>query len=162
VRSFGWWRSRFIELSAALVIVSAVISLSGEVATRQRELLPADAWLTINEVYVPNFAIGANPEMIYDRVIHENFDGFWIVEAQTATPKGLWMTECSGNGVNEYDPTEVIPDNTVTWDWYSNGTCDLDKPGKYRLKTTYTMTRPGWPQKRIFSLSNVFTVVDRK
>lgn len=155
---FQWWKARAVETAVALFIVSAVISLSGTIADRQKELMPASAWLTINEIYVPDFEQGTNPNIIYDRVIHENFDGFWIVEVQKQTTNGLWATECSGNGVNEYDPEEVIPDNTVSWDWFINRKCRVE-PGKYRLKMTINMTRPNWPDKRLFSLSNQFYVL---
>lgn len=155
---FNWWKARAVETAVALFIVSAVISLSGTIADRQKELLPASAWFTVNEIYVPDFEVGALPDMIYDRVIHENFDGFWIVEVQKKTTNGMWATACSGNGVNEYDPEEVIPDNTVSWNWFIGRNCAVD-PGSYRLKMTINLTRPSWPDKRLFSLSNQFQVL---
>lgn len=141
----------------ALAIVAVVIQLSGEIADRQKELLPASSWLVVNEVYVPDFETGSCPNILYDRAIQENFDAFWIVEVQSTKNDSLWTTELSGSGVKEYDPAEVIPDNTVSWPWFTSTSCDV-RPGLYRLKTTYTMTRPGWPQKRIFVLSNEFRV----
>jgi len=159
MKSWSWWRSRLGETAVALVIVAVVVQLSGEIAERQKELLPASSWLVVNEVYVPDFEQGDYPNIIYDREIQENFDAFWIVEVQRTSDVGLWSTVCSGSGVNEYDPAEVIPDNTVSWVWFTNTECDMD-PGVHRLKTTYTMTRPGWPQKRLFVLSNEFNVLD--
>lgn len=157
---WAWWKARFIELAVALVVVTTVIQLSGEIANRQKELLPASAWFVVNEVYVPDFIEGEYPELIYNRTIRENFNGFWIVEIQSTQQAngGLWTTVCSGSGVNEYDPAEVIPDNTVDWFWLTNTECDME-PGVYRLKITYTMSRPGWPQKRLFVLSNTFRVL---
>lgn len=159
MKRLSWWRSRLVELSVAIIISVGVVQLSGEVADRQKELMPASAWFVINEVYVPDHPAGSDPNVIYDREIHENFDAFWIVESQRQTPNGLWTTVCTGDGVNEYDPSEVIPDNTVSWAWYTNTKC-ISPPGTYRLRTTYTMTRPGWPQKRVFSLSNEFQITD--
>jgi hypothetical protein len=144
-------------VAVALVIATVVVQLASEVSDRQKDLLPASAWLVVNEVYVPDFEEGKPPMVLYDREIHENFDAFWIVEVQRKTVGGLWSSVCSGNGVNEYDPAEVIPNNTVSWDWYINAKCEVP-PGTYRLKTTYTMTRPGWPQKRVFNTSNEFKV----
>lgn len=159
--TWAWWRSRLGETAAALVIVFVVIQLSAQLANRQKTLLPASAWFVVNEIYVPDFYPGEYPNVLYDRVIRENFDGFWIVEVQRDTSRsgGLWTTVCSGSGVNEYDPAEVIPDNTVSWAWFTNTECDMD-PGVHRLKATYTMTRIGWPQKRIFALSNEFRILD--
>lgn len=159
MKSVAWWRLRFMESAAAAVVVFVVIQLSVEVADRQKELLPASSWLVVNEVYVPDFPVGEFPQIIYDRDIRENFDAFWIVEVQKTVESGLWTTLCSGSGVNEYDPSEVIPDNKTTWVWFTNTECEME-PGEYRLKTTYTMTRLGWPRKRLFALSNQFHVTD--
>lgn len=161
MKRWDWWRARFAEGAVALVIATVVIQLAGEVSDRQKYLLPASAWFVVNEVYVPDFPVGEPPDILYDREIYENFDAFWIVEVQKQTPNGLWTTVCSGNGVNEYDPSEVIPGNTVSWPWFINADCMI-LPGTYRLKTTYTMTRPGWPQKRLFNLSNEFRVTARE
>lgn len=159
LKGWAWWRSRLVETASALVIAIGVIQLSGTVAERQKALLPAESWLTVNEVFVPNFAAGTDPEIIYDRTIHENFSAFWIAEVQHPNDNGLWTTVCTGNGVNEYDPSEVIPNNTVRLLWFTNGTCGKLRPGSYRIKTTYAMTRPGWPEKRLFVLSDTFRVV---
>lgn len=159
MKKWSWWRARFGELAVALVMVAVIVQLSGEIADRQKELLPASSWLVVNEVYVPDFEKGQYPDIIYDRIIQENFDAFWIVEVQQTSENGLWSTVCSGNGVNEYDPAEVIPGNTVSWLWFTNTECAME-PGTYRLKITYTMARPGWPQKRLFVLSNEFFVRD--
>jgi len=161
MKNWSFWRARLGEVAVALVIATGVIQVSREVTDRQKELLPASAWLVVNEVYVPDFPVGTEPMILYDREIRENFDAFWIVEAQRKTDAGLWTTTCSGNGVNEYDPEEVIPDNRVSWPWFMNAECTL-LPGEYRLKTTYVMTRPGWPQKRLFNLSNEFEVTARE
>lgn len=159
MKDWTFWRARIGETAIAMLIATVVVQLSGEVAERQKDLLPATSWMIVNEVYVPDFTVGDFPNVIYDREIHENFDAFWIVEVQRAADDGLWTTRCSGNGVNEYDPEETIPNNTVSWKWFTNADCELT-PGDHRLKTTYTMTRPGWPQKRLFVLSNVFSVLN--
>tara|TARA_Y100000593_G_scaffold83521_1_gene157494 strand:- start:18960 stop:19481 length:522 start_codon:yes stop_codon:yes gene_type:complete len=154
---FKFWKARFTELVIAVVMATAIISLAGQINEQQRDAVSPDAWLRINEVYVPDYPAGEPPMILYDRVIRENFTGFWIVEVQRKTKTGLWSTACSGNGVNEYDPAEVIENNRVTWEWYIGKPCIVDT-GVYRLKTTYDMTRPGWPAKRLFSLSNEFIV----
>lgn len=161
LKSFGWWRSRLFEVAAALLIAVTVIQLSGTVAERQKELLPAESWFVLNEVYIPDFEQGTNPSMIYDRVILENHDAFWIAEVQRPNASGLWSTVCTGDGVNEYDPSEIIPNNVTDFLWYMNGSCGNLPPGSYRVKTTRTMSRPGWPQKRLFDLSNTFRVLPK-
>lgn len=139
------------------MIVAAVIQISTKETLRQRDLLPAESWFVVNEVYVPDFRAGENPSLIYNRTIREDFTGFWIVEVQRKQPDGLWATACSGNGISEYDKTEVIPNNTVTWEWFIGRPCP-PTPGVHRLRVTYTMKRPGWPEKRLFTTSNEFRV----
>jgi hypothetical protein len=156
----GWWKRRLIELAIALTISSGVIHLGVAVSARQKELTPPNAWLAVREIYVPDFRVDEFPNLIYDREIRSNFHGYWIVEVQRQTVEGLWSTSCSGDGVNEYDPSEVIPNNTVSWSWFIGNDCSgLLEPGRHRLKVSYSMTRPGWPEKRITAFSNEFEVL---
>lgn len=157
MKSWSWWKSRIIELTVAVLMASAVIQVGEIVSDRQRESVAASSWMRVNEVYVPDFRAGESPTIIYDRTVLEQFEAFWIVEVQKKTDTGLWATVCSGSGVNSYDPTEIIENNTVTWDWYIGQPCRVE-PGRYRLRSTYTMSRPNWPAKRVFNLSNEFVV----
>lgn len=157
MKTWAWWRSRAAELAVALVMATVVIEVSRIVTDRQREAVPASAWMRVNEVYVPDFQTGGDPTLIYDRTVLEEFDGFWIVEVQRQTASGLWTTVCSGSGVNSYSPSEIIENNTVTWSWYVGTRCVVPE-GSYRLRTTYTLARSGWPPKRVFNLSNEFNV----
>ena len=155
--SLDWWKHRTVELVVALVISTGVVQVGGIVSWRQKELTPPNAWMTVREIYVPDFPADTRPDMIYDREIRENFNGYWIVEVQHKTDNGLWSTTCSGNGLNEYDPSEVIPNNTVSWPWFIGKDCAVE-PGTYRLKVSYSMTRPNWPEKRLQAISNEFKV----
>lgn len=157
----GWWRRRAIELAVALAVSTGVIHLGSAVSNRQKELTPPNAWLGVREIYVPDFKLGDWPSLIYDREIRENFNGYWIVEVQRQTSsEDLWTTECSGDGINEYDPSEIIPNNTVSWVWFVGTDCEsLMEPGLHRLKVSYSMTRPGWPEKRLTVFSNLFEVL---
>lgn len=157
VKPWVQWRTRLYELLAALVMVSAIISAGLFITQNQRSAVPASAWFRVNEVFVPDHRSGENPAMIYDRVIYEQFEGFWIVEAQMQVENGLWSNKCSGTGISQYDPGEVIQNNTTDLHWFMGKACDLD-PGVYRLRITWTMVRPDWPPKRLFVLSNPFTV----
>lgn len=153
-----WWKRRTLELAVALAVSSGVIQLASVVSWRQKELLPPNAWLAVREIYVPDFPADKRPDLIYDREIRANFNAYWIVELQRKTENGLWSTTCSGNGLNEYDPGEVIPGNTVTWPWFIGEDCKV-LPGVYRLKVSYSVSRPGWPEKRLTVLSNEFSVL---
>lgn len=155
---WGWWKRRIVELTMALVLTAAVIQIAGVISWRQKELMPPNAWMAIREIYVPDFEISTRPDLIYDREVRANFNAYWIVELQRQTENGLWSTTCSGNGLNEYDPSEVIPGNTVSWPWFVGKDC-LVAVGVYRFKVSYSMSRPGWPEKRLQALSNEFRVL---
>lgn len=155
----GWWKRRLVELAVALALSTGVVQIAGIVSWRQKELTPPNAWLAIREIYVPDFAMGETPDLIYDREIRANFNGYWIVEVQKKTEAGLWSTVCSGNGINEYDPSEVLPNNTVSWRWFIGEKCEALGVGVYRFRASFSMSRPGWPEKRLTALSNEFRVL---
>lgn len=152
-----WWKPRFFESLAALGMASFIIVISQAVAERQRELVPALSWFQVNEVFVPDHVQGQDPVLVYDRNVLEPFEGFVIVEVQEQASSGVWITTCSGSTIRDFNPREVIENNTVSWEWFIGNACEVE-PGQYRLRVTYTMTRPGWPAKRVFVLSNQFNV----
>lgn len=163
-RTWAWWRLRLIELSFALIVVYVVIQLAQAVGERQeallqrqKDLLPASAWFEVHEIYVPDHEVGSNPLLKYDRTIHESFTGFWIVEVQLVRPDGLFTNVCSGDGVNDYDLDEILENDEVTWEWMLDRPCAVPD-GQYRLRASYVMTRPDWPEKRVMAYSNVFRV----
>lgn len=158
MKTWSFWSRRLIELTAALALAFLVIQLSTAVGSRQKRLLPGTAWLVINEIYVPDHRQGENPLLIYDRLIREDFTGFWIVEVQRVQPDGLFQHECAGFGTSQYSTDEVIADNTVSWYWLIGRPCAVP-PGDYRLRISYTMKRPGWPEKEAIAFSNIFRVV---
>lgn len=155
--SWSFWFRRIVEITVALLLAFVVIQLSASVNDRQRGLLPASTWFVVNEIYVPDHGSGSNPLMIYDRVIRENFRGFWVVEVQSVNPNGLFQNVCSGFGTNDYDTSEIIVDDKVRWVWFVGRECAVPA-GDYRLRVSYTLKKPGWPEKEVWAVSNVFTV----
>ena len=151
------WKKFALELVAAVAMAAVIVTVAQLVADRQRALTPADSWFQVNEIFVPDFATGANPALVYDIVALEPFDSFRIVEVQRQTESGLWRTVCSGASVYAVDPRTVWPSDKATWDWLLAGSCAME-PARYRLRITYTMSRLGWPAKRAFALSNEFNV----
>jgi hypothetical protein len=150
-------RRRIGEIAASLVIVFAVVQLSEAIGDRSRSTVPASDWFVVNEIYVPDHEAGADPRMIYDRTIKEDFVGFWIAEVQRVKPGGLFQHECSGFGVVPYTTDDTIENDEVSWSWFMGRDCDVP-PGRYRIRATYTMKRPGWPEKETSATSNLFTV----
>lgn len=157
--SYHWWRNLTVEILVALFLTLLVIQISGMVSQRQKELLPASAWFEINDIFVPDHTIGSNPQIIYDRIIHEAFTGFWIVEVQRVGDDGLYRPVCSGSGVSRYELDETLDPSVVTWEWMIGRPC-LVPPGQYRLRVSYKLEQPGWPTKEAFATSNWFFVTD--
>lgn len=151
---------RLAEISVALVVVWLVIQISGFVQNARREMVSPSAWFEVREIFVPDHVEGSNPLLIYDRVIREEFRGFWVVEVQRREADGLTHMVCSGSGVNDYEPEDTIPDSRVAWDWFIGRPCIIP-PGPYRLRVSYDLTRIGWPVKTVVAISNNFYVLPR-
>lgn len=152
-----WVKLRLTEISVALLVVWLVIQISTFVHSTQRQLVNPSSWFEVREIHVPDHASGSNPQITYDRIILEPFRGFWVVEAQQRDDAGMIHSACSGSGVSDYDPEEIIPGGRVSWVWFVGRACTLP-PGEYRLRVSWDMTRPDWPVKQIVNFSNTFLV----
>lgn len=166
LKTWSFWRQRLLELALAALISMSVIQTTDRLSQRERDILPPSAWFTVNEVYVPDFTEGENPTLLYDRIIREEFRGFYVVEVQRQLEDGLWFAPCSGSGVRDYSPDDALPQsadapgNYVTWDWFINRAGEPCRPeaGVYRLRTSYELSRPNWPIKTTLNISNTFMV----
>lgn len=152
------WRYRVIEFAVALFIVACAIYITNNLQQRERASVAAATWFTVANIYVPDHKAGENPEMTYDRTIKEPFQGFWVVEVQRQAADGAFSLECSGSGVNDYEPQDYIPNNTVSWKWFIGKDCSEIPPGTYRLRASWVLRRPDWPEKSIVTYSNLFKV----
>lgn len=160
LRSVRWLASRSTELVIALVVVYIGIGLTEYRQAMKREAVPASDWFEITEIFVPDHAVGSNPDMIYGRTIHVAHRGFWVAEVQRVNPgghEGVFQNACTGSGVNEYEEDEVLIEQTVTWSWFFGRPCRVG-PGVYRVKLTRDMAIPGWPVKKTDDWSNTFRV----
>lgn len=151
-------RARMIELAIGVLLLHMIVSGLELRKEHQRDLLPPQAWFEVFSLYVPDHPQGANPVLLYDRTIRESFTGLWVVEVQRREPNGSFSNECSGSGVSEYEPRDVLPDNGVTWEWFLGRKCAVE-PGTYRLMAVYDMRKDGYPMKRYKATSNVFEVI---
>lgn len=136
----SWAKARLLELAISLVLFWAAVQIVEFIRTANKAAVAAAEWMVVREVFVPNHEIGSNPEIIYDRDVLVATRGFWIVEVQRRDADGLNFTECSGAGVNEYETTDAIPDDKVTWEWFIGRECAVG-PGTYRLRVSYDLTR---------------------
>lgn len=154
---FTWWRYRALELAVALLLSISVMYLIENISDRRKAAVAATNWFTINKIFVPNHAAGSNPIITYDRTIKIPFRGFWVIEVQRRADDGSFTLECSGSGINDYDPADYIPNNQVRWAWFMDR-CENVTPGAYRLRASWIMRKPSWPDKQLVAYSNVFNV----
>lgn len=152
-------KARLIEIAVAFFAATAIILLAQFAAERQRASTPASLWFQVNEIFVPDFVHGDRVAVVYDTVTLDTFESFRIVEVQRQSKAGVWSSVCAGATIEMKDPRIVIENKTVSWEWLVGSACDVP-PGEYRLRVTFAMSRPGWPAKRAFALSNVFIVKD--
>lgn len=143
------------QLIVALLLSVPLMILVDRFRQEQREIVPASAWFQVNSIYVPNFRSGDNPWITYDRTIKEPFKGFWVVEVQRRDPeRNAFVLECHGSGVNDYETGDYIPDNLVSWEWFVGNKCSDIPAGEYRLRVSWVMKRPNWPEKEIVAYSD--------
>lgn len=93
----------------------------------------AEDWMIVNKVYVPDFYVGEDPEIIYDRTVVKAFFGRWnvkIYDAETTIPV------CSSQGTNLYEPIDYPVG--VTLSWYLGKQCNL-KPGRYLMRSIWVV-----------------------
>lgn len=152
-----WWRNRLGELAVAIVIAIGIIYFSTLSIQQYRATVPPNAWIAINEVFVPDHAEGEDPKIIYDRTIRQDFSGLWVVEVQREEGDALFSPVCVGTGATNYSTDVVLPERRVALSWYLGKNCELE-PGRYRLRSTWTIQMPDWPEKKSTHTSNIFTV----
>lgn len=158
----SWVRYRVMEITVALLAVSSIIYFVDNMQQRSRDAVPAENWFRVNNIYVPDFRAGEQPNLTYDRTVVETFQGFWVVEFQRLDPAtGAFVPICSGSGINDYDPSKFIPNNIVKMEWFVGKACTDLPPGNYRLRGSWSLRRPGWPEKSLVTYSNVFRVAAR-
>jgi len=157
-RTLEFWRFRAMEAAVAIVIVIGVIYFT-TLATRQyRATIPPNAWIAINEIFVPDHVQGEDPMIIYDRLIRQDFPGMWVAEVQREEPGAMFSPTCLGSGVHEYRTDMVLPERRVPLSWFMGKKCEL-APGRYRVRATWTVQLPDWPEKKTTYTSALFRVI---
>lgn len=154
-----WFKFRMIELAVALPILACSLYLIQNIQDQRKLGVPASAWFSVTDIFVPDHASGEDVTMTYDRTIKEEVRGFWLIEAQRQdNASGSFVSECSASGISEYEPQDYIPNNQVKWSWFMGDKC-LELPGgTYRLRGSWVLRRPSWPDKKIATYSNLFKI----
>lgn len=158
--SLVFWRSRVIELVVAMMSVYLLTAYIEKRELTQRAAVPASDWFVVEELFIPDHEVGSNPQIVYARQIRQPFRGFWVAEAQQRGEDDRsagFFTQCTGSGTNDYELTDILPNDRVSWSWFFDRPCVIP-PGTYRVVVSYDMMRPDYPVKRQEARSNVFRV----
>lgn len=111
-------------------------------------------------VAVPDFTIGTDPLVIYDREIKKSFIGGFTVEIKNLQQVSVCYGITSGL---KYDKGEQLDPTVTTLSWYVYAECAKHlKVGQYYIETTYTIDAADLPRKYLTTTSNIFTVGEPK
>ena len=160
VKNWRWWGARLTEGFIALSLFYLSVNLIEYREAVKRDAVAPEEWYVLNEIFVPDHTVGTNPDMIYDHTILVDHRGFWVGEVQKVRPEGregVFQNACSGSGVDDYEVNDVLPDETVDWEWFFGRPCNVPA-GQYRIQLTRDMSKPGYPVKQMRGWSNTFTV----
>jgi hypothetical protein len=150
------WKEAILGICVAVMLIMALDSLNRFI----RERVSADNFFEVSRIYVPDFAVGENPKMIYDYQIKEDFHGFYYVEIFNLRDDGRMILVCRGNGSKLYKTNTIIRDPKQTdLDWYANNECSKYlTEGRYQIFTSWIIMLDDYPSKTTFKISNVFEV----
>jgi hypothetical protein len=156
--ALSWFRYRTAEFAVALAISASAFYIIDNLQNQRKAGVSASQWFTVNDIFVPDHTSADDPIMTYDRTIKTEFRGFWVTEVQRKVDDGSFILECSGSGINDYEPQDYIPNNQVRWSWFVGNKCQTLPAGEYRLRSSWIMRRMDWPDKQTVAYSNVFRV----
>jgi len=118
---------------------------------------PASFWLDVRTVRVFDSKVGEPVLMAVDRTISRDFRGEWLVSIRKLGYGG-WVQFCSARGKTNYSADSHLPD-PLTLRWWSYPECNPLPPGKYVMRTTWTIHGASFlPEKDVTADSNIFEV----
>lgn len=147
-----------INVSRGMAIIIAILFSAAafpQMSQWVKDILPAKLWFVAEQMSVPDFKSGEDPDIMVRRWIAGGFQGDWIVEVRDAETD--LSTTCNSVGQSNYK--QVGGEITVKlFDWWmSRKPCDLN-PGNYYVFTKWKLSIPGYNTKFVELQSNVFEV----
>ena len=126
------------------------------------EALPATDWFFVRELMVPDFVVGENPVINYDRTILKDFPGRFKIQITEAKEKGALIC------VNSKDVDYIAgrqPPAVVTFGWLFGDAewpaCSARLvPGSYQGRVTWEIHERHRPVKELVVRMNVFNVLE--
>jgi hypothetical protein len=155
-------RGLFQDISIALVLALSLFLGVSEVARLYRlqavYQAPASHYIEPISLTIPDFKVGDDPFIEYERVIHQQFIGSWVAEVRLKQGDG-WVAICHPNGKVIFGPEKQQPAGGSHLSWFlGEQPCPI-LPGTYQVVATWTVERDGVAGNVSTSLqSNIFTV----
>lgn len=136
----------------AMAIVGGLVSFGTAV---DRYFHPPSDFMTV-EVVVPDYVVGDDPSVQYNRTIHRHLRGVWAAEIRSLTTPG-W--QCGGTGVNLYSPNEKQINLSLSE--FIGKKCDV-KPGKYLLEVRWDFVDEDNRHAAVTYITEPFTVKEKQ
>lgn len=147
-----WWTKAILAGWLSVAIYSNIDEI-------RRDIAPAATWLDVRAIHVYDSFEGEPPFISVDRAIRRPFLGEWTATVRIVSD-GTNSAACIAEGRASYAVDERIPaDATLDW-WTHPAKCRLGA-GRYRLDTIWRIWPAGYPEKMLFTQSNVFEVHPR-
>lgn len=151
--------NNLLAVVIALFAVFAIIQYQNTAELWQeksRELTPADNWFVIRGVTIPDFVVGTDPVVQFNRVIRQPFDGSWSISIHQVG-SDMDYPICFNSSTNFYDATPGIPKTAIPLSIFMGKECALPV-GQYIAQINWEIRPAGYPTKYVRISSNNFYV----
>ena len=148
-------------LLSGLLIAAILYTGYKEVGNSYYLASPIENVFEVQKVIVPDFTLGEDPNVVYERLISRSFVGDFIVEVKSPETN---ETICfnGAKGIKYSAGEEHIPIVNLSWFLFAKdlkSACPELTTGQYYLETNYTIHIEGLPDRHVVNLSNVFEVL---
>ena len=148
----------FREIAIAGFLAVVLTTSYGIYTQSVKDSEPITNWFTLNQVNVPDFYVGEDPVIAYDRLIFKDFSADITVELHAVDSESTRLI-CVGHKKQKYTVKTGFDVTGITLSWFMNTRCDQIKVGNYRLIAYWKIHRPGYKDITVKTLSNIFRVL---
>lgn len=128
-----------------------------ERAARNAE--PIENWLNQRSVFVPDFVLGDDVNVVFDRdPIKRSFTSEWSVTVITADENLAAI--CDVSGFKDYEPGDTLAAIGVSMKTMFGPKPCAWTPGEFVMRATWKISREGYEDKIITRTSNPFRVLE--
>lgn len=123
-----------------------------------RNAEPIENWFNQRTILVPDFSLGDDVNVVFDRdPVKQPFTAAWATSVISAD--GRLATVCDVSGFKNYQAGETLPVTGVSLkSIFSPSPCNW-QIGKFILRTTWKISRPGYDDVIVTRSSNIFNVL---